>query len=665
MGIILNNMKYNSNFFDEGSDFIKKYLEKRRDENEREERNNDNYDNNNDKDERDNDNYENDNYNDQSNNNNQYYQENNNNINSESQSQGQVSNSGGGSGFSPIDLNNQNTKPQEEDKPIFDAMNIIKDKIFIACCCGLVGLIILFFVLKYLINHRKKPDLSKNFNRNYTKARDIIKHPDADESYSFDSRDESSSENLYRIESTDSMVKMFHSSDITYERNNSNMTNGSMVNLSQISKNVAPLTPAHLMSNQKSSNDLSNPHPIQNIISSSSSISSQDSRSLVNGTMKPQRRSRTNSSRGKANSNYYMSSDFVMTPFITKKIPGLDNDLPQEEEFVDYPPTPLPESLDDIPYSDNPDIDTYSDNPDIDSEDNEGIIPPEEQNIYKKPQSLPENNSSSNIISQSQVPLQTVRRESQQIMTKQSPTSQAPARVQSQLIATQQLQSNIYRESTPTNRVSQSVQQTINSQQSPPPTPARIQSQTVTSQQQQMMVNRLPPQSILQQIPPIQTRTPQQTPNRIPSNPIPQKSPVHIQAYQFPNRRQSATSSQQFSQSMSNQYNQMETPTSPKKQTIKAQAQSPKSPQPYRISQNGLPPKPQPRMSSMMDQVNIISRQSSRKSSNGINFELSREKELSFEEEMLASFEKLNSSYENLENINSSNLRDIHTKQVI
>jgi len=371
MGIIFESTKYNLNFFEDK--FFNKYLEKRDDEGD--------YGNNGDN--GDNGGY---NQNDQG----QVTEQ-------PVQPQSTVPQSSGGSGggsYTPINLDEvQNNK--EEEKSFLDIpMEIIRSKYFLIGCGAFVGLVILFFLLRYLIRHRKKPDLSKNFNRNYTKARDIIKHPDA-ESLSFDSRDEASG-NLYRIESTDSMVKMFHSTDITYEKNNGSMNN-SMVNLSQVPKNVSPLTPAHLINNQKSQSDLTNnAHSLPNMPSSSSSISSQDSRTLINnrsrtfsssnsnGTVKPQRRSRTNSSRARSSSTYYMSSDFVMTPFITKKIPGLEKNVPSEEEFVDYPPTPLPESLDDIPYSDNPDID---------SEDTDNIVPPSEQ-IQKRAHSLPSSQNS-------------------------------------------------------------------------------------------------------------------------------------------------------------------------------------------------------------------------------------------------------------------------------
>ena len=684
MGIIFESTKYNLNFFEDK--FFNKYLEKRDDEGD--------YGNNGDN--GDNGGY---NQNDQG----QVTEQ-------PVQPQSTVPQSSGGSGggsYTPINLDEvQNNK--EEEKSFLDIpMEIIRSKYFLIGCGAFVGLVILFFLLRYLIRHRKKPDLSKNFNRNYTKARDIIKHPDA-ESLSFDSRDEASG-NLYRIESTDSMVKMFHSTDITYEKNNGSMNN-SMVNLSQVPKNVSPLTPAHLINNQKSQSDLTNnAHSLPNMPSSSSSISSQDSRTLINnrsrtfsssnsnGTVKPQRRSRTNSSRARSSSTYYMSSDFVMTPFITKKIPGLEKNVPSEEEFVDYPPTPLPESLDDIPYSDNPDID---------SEDTDNIVPPSEQ-IQKRAHSLPSSQNSpvSNRQmtpehSQSQPMPQVPVRKQSQPMVQQSPPAQIPVRKQSQPMVQQQsppapvrMQSQPMVQQSPSQppapvrmqsqpRVQQSppppapirmqsqqmVQQSPPQpaapirmqsqpmvQQSPPATPARKQSQTVNPQQQ--MMNRLPPQPI-QQVPPIQTRTPQQTPNRNPSQPMPQQSPQRVQAY--PNNQQSTTPTR-----LQSQNNMGSSHSSPAKQTFVPNNQSPTSPQPYRINQRGGPPKPQPRMSSRMEQSHPVEKQINRQSVVSVHFEIPENKELSFEEEMLASFDKFSSSFDNLENVNAPNPRVAHTKQVI
>jgi len=440
--------------------------------------------------------------------------------------------------------------------------------------------------------------------------------------------------------------------------------------------------------------DLQNAHSLPNIPmpSSSSSISSQDSRTLINnrsrtfssnnsnggnGTLKPQRRSRTNSNRVRSNSTYYMSSDFVMTPFITKKIPGLEKNLPSEEEFVDYPPTPLPESLDDIPYSDNPDID---------SEDTDGIVPPSEE-IHKRQQSLPSSQQSSPVSnkqmsppSQPKVP---VRKQSQPMM-QQSP----PARKQSQPIQQQsppppvrmqsqpgiqqsppppvRMQSQPMVQQSPPPPVRMQSQPMVQQpqppapvrmpsqpmvQQSPPATPARMQSNAVTHPQQ-MMVNRLPPQPIPQQVLPIQTRTPQQTPNRMPSQPMSQQSPQRGPAY--PNNQRSVSPSRMGSNH-----------SSPSKQTFIPQTQSPKSPQPYRINQRGGPPKPQPRMSSRMEQSRQDDNKSSRKSVVSVHFEIPENKELSFEEEMLASFDKFSSSFENLENVNTPNPRVGYTKQVI
>jgi len=281
----------------------------------------------------------------------------------------------------------QKQQEQDEKKSVFTS-DYFKYSII-----GVLALVLLYFIIRFLLKHRKKNDLSTNFNRNYSKARDIIKNPEA-ESYSYDSRDEINSEGLYRIESTDSMGQMFHTTDITNEENNKKTNNA--VNVNPImSKNISPkisqITPAHLITSQpKSPQDdiyITSPRSLQNVhltSSSASSFSSQESKSSPyrksltkasigsSVSLKPKRHSKkfvSSRSRSLSSSNYYMSSDFLMTPLVTQIIPGLDEAMPppSEDDFVDYPPTPLPETLDDIPYSDNPDVD---------SEDTEVITPP-------------------------------------------------------------------------------------------------------------------------------------------------------------------------------------------------------------------------------------------------------------------------------------------------
>jgi hypothetical protein len=406
MGIIINTPEYNSKFFDNEDDLLnKEYLVKREDDDysrgdshsssSDSSRGSDNYDSDNDRsrsnrsssdgDERSSSSSNHSSSDNGYSNSNDYsssYYSNNNDYNNDSRS-GRKSEDLQRAPVSQTDFigfeGEEKPLDQLQQKEESKNNTLISNKYIKFGSIGVVGVIALFILVRFIVKHRKKNDLSKNFSKNYSKARDIIQHPDADNT-SFDSR---TSTSLYRMESADSIVNMFHTTDVTYERANSNRNITPIItnNISSKMSKVSPITFANLMNNQQPSSPvdgditLDSPHSLQNIHLPSStgstiSLSSEESKSTLarskgatqqsNQKFKPHRRSKFVSSRSKSlvNTNYYMPPDFCMTPRITKKIPGLDESPVPTDDELEYPPTPLPDSLDDIPFSDNPDIDS-------------------------------------------------------------------------------------------------------------------------------------------------------------------------------------------------------------------------------------------------------------------------------------------------------------------
>ncbi|ORY67886.1 hypothetical protein LY90DRAFT_216887 [Neocallimastix californiae] len=358
MGIIIETPKFNDKFFDNEGDTLNKYLSKRRDDDEGD-NDDDSRDSRDDRDNQDSDSHRSESRNSNSSK-----------HNSNEELQKAPTQNNGFVGFQGQEKPIEQIQQKEENESIFNEP-LIKYSII-----GLISIIALYIIIRFIIKRRKKSDLSKNFSKNYNKVKDIIKLPEAD-SYSYESKQTSTSVgDLYRIESTDSIVNMFHSTDITYER-------GSNWNFSPITSNnySSKVGSISLINNQATSpieGDISiaSPRSLQNIhlpssSSSSISLSSDESKTVLNNSgkrliqhssvnIKPQRRSKFVTSRSKylSDSNYYMPPNFCMTPLVTKNIPGLDQSPIPSDDVYEYPPTPLPDSLDDIPFSDNPDIES-------------------------------------------------------------------------------------------------------------------------------------------------------------------------------------------------------------------------------------------------------------------------------------------------------------------
>jgi hypothetical protein len=329
-----------------------------------------------------------------------------------------------------------------------------------------------------------------------------------------------------------------------------------------------------------------------------------------------------------------------MTPLVTQQIPGLDKAMPppSEDDFVDYPPTPLPESLDDIPYSDNPDID---------SEDTEIITPPLEATelteeiqpvqLEQYPSQLQQQQYQEQL-EQYQQQLQQ-RKAMKKLHSKKSPIMTAqpvPVHQSSQQSSQRQKikpispQHQYTRPSSPLSPKRQSQ----GSQPSSPLSPKHQSSQLVTpvSPRHQSSLN-------------VSSISPKQQSTE-PVSPVSPKQQILQNAPKRLNINQPAPPKRQESYSSSPQHKYGE-------------------PQQIRVTnvqRSSLPPpKPQPRVSSRMESTENTSQRpvvKDKKSLVNVRFEIPQNQEMSFEEEMMASFEKYNSSFNN---INSSHL--LYTNQ--